>query len=142
MFIGEYKHNIDDKNRATVPSKFRDGLGDVFVLTKGLDNCLFIYPYAEWTVFENKLKNLPLTNQNARKFARFFLSGAVECKIDKQGRILIPSSLRSYSDIVKDIYFIGMSDRVEVWSSEQWDAYNADEFDANELAGQMEELGI
>lgn len=142
MFIGEYRHNIDDKNRVTIPSKFREGLGDVFVLTKGLDNCLFIYPHTEWIVFEDKLRNLPLTNQNARKFARFFLSGAVECNVDKQGRILLPSSLRNYSGIMKDVYFIGMSNRIEIWGSEQWDIYNADEFDANELAEQMVELGI
>ena len=142
MFIGEYRHSIDNKNRVIIPSKFRDGLGDVFVLTKGLDNCLFIYPYAEWVVFEGKLRNLPLTNQSARKFARFFLSGAVECNIDKQGRILIPSSLISYSDIMKDVYFIGMSDKIEIWGSAQWDAYNADEFDTNKLAEQMAELGI
>lgn len=142
MFIGEYRHNIDDKNRVTIPSKFREDLGDVFVLTKGLDNCLFIYPYKEWSAFEEKLKNLPLTNQNARKFARFFLSGAVECNVDKQGRILIPTPLRNYSGIIKDVYFIGMSNRIEIWSSSEWEAYNADDFDANALAGQMAELGI
>lgn len=142
MFIGEYKHSVDDKNRVTVPSKFREGLSDTFVLTKGLDRCLFIYPYNEWIIFEQKLKNLPLTNQNARKFARFFLSGAVECNIDRQGRILIPSSLRNYSSIIKDVYFIGMSDRIEIWSSEEWDVYNADDFDATALAEQMAELGI
>lgn len=142
MFIGEYKHSIDNKNRVIVPSKYREGLGEVFMLTKGLDNCLTIYPYSEWTIFEQKLKSLPMTNKNARKFTRFFLSGAVECKIDKQGRILLTPSLKDYATIEKDVYFIGMGDRLEVWSSAEWDKYNADEFDANELAEQMAELGI
>lgn len=142
MFIGEYKHTIDSKNRVTIPSKYREGLGDVFMLTKGLDHCLTIYPYSEWTIFEQKLKSLPLTNQNARRFTRFFLSGAVECNIDKQGRILLTPSLKSYADVVKDVYFIGMGDRVEIWSSDQWDKYNEDDFDANLLAEQMAELGI
>lgn len=142
MFIGEYKHTIDNKNRVTIPSKYREGLGDVFMLTKGLDNCLSIYPYSEWTIFEQKLKSLPLTNQNARRFTRFFLSGAVECNIDKQGRILLTPSLKSYAELVKDVYFIGMGDRIEIWSSAEWDKYNKDDFDANELAEQMAELGI
>ncbi len=142
MFIGEYKHSIDNKNRVTIPSKYRDGLGDVFMLTKGLDNCLSIYPYSEWTIFEQKLKGLPLTNQNARRFTRFFLSGAVECNIDKQGRVLLTPSLKSYAGVTKDVYFIGMGDRIEVWSSAEWDKYNEDDFDANELAEQMAELGI
>lgn len=142
MFIGEYKHNIDDKNRVTIPSKYREDLGEVFMLTKSLDHCLSIYPYSEWVLFEEKLKKLPLTNQNARRFTRFFLSGAVECKIDKQGRILLTPALKSYSGITKDVYFIGMGDRIEVWSSQEWDRYNTEDFDANELAEQMAELGI
>ena len=103
---------------------------------------MFIYPQDEWISFEQKLKELPLTNINARKFVRFFLAGAVECTPDKQGRILIPSHLKVYSSIEKDIVFIGMGNRVEVWSSNKWDAYNEDAFDANALAEQMESLGI
>ncbi len=142
MFIGEYKHTVDNKNRVIIPSKYREGLGEVFMLTKGLDNCLFIYPYSEWTIFERKLNSLPLTNQNARRFTRFFLSGAVECRIDKQGRVLLTPSLKTYADVEKEVYFIGMGDRVEIWSDAQWDKYNEDDFDANELAEQMAELGI
>lgn len=142
MFIGEYQHTIDNKNRVIIPSKYRDGLGQVFMLTKGLDHCLSIYPYSEWTIFEQKLKNLPLTNQNARRFTRFFLSGAVECKIDKQGRILLTPALKDYAGVEKDVYFIGMGDRIEIWSSAEWEKYNEDDFDANELAEQMAELGI
>ena len=142
MFIGEYQHCLDEKGRVTVPSKYRDQLGERFILTKGLDGCLFIYPLDEWNLFEQKLKNLPLTNMNARKFIRFFLSGAVECSPDKQGRILIPNSLRVYSEIEKDIVFIGMSNRIEVWSQMKWDAYNNQELDMELIATQMEELGI
>jgi len=142
VFIGEYQHSLDEKCRVIVPSKYREQLGDNFVLTKGLDGCLFIYPILEWVVFEQKLKSLPLTNMNARKFVRFFLSGAVECSPDKQGRILIPNSLRVYSEIEKDIVFIGMSNRIEVWSKTKWDTYNSEALDMESLAMQMEELGI
>ena len=142
MFIGEYQHSLDDKGRVTVPSKYRDQLGEAFILTKGLDGCLFIYTQDEWRNFEQKLKNLPLTNMNARKFVRFFLSGAVECATDKQGRILIPNTLRAYSHIEKDIVFIGMSNRIEVWSLENWQAYNDMDIDVEAIASQMEELGI
>lgn len=142
MFIGEYQHSLDEKGRVTVPSKYREQLEDNFVLTKGLDGCLFIYTLSEWAAFEQKLKSLPLTNINARKFVRFFLSGAIECMPDKQGRILIPSSLRVYSEIEKDIVFIGMSNRIEVWSNSKWEAYNNESLDVELLAEQMEELGI
>ncbi|NLK21423.1 MAG: division/cell wall cluster transcriptional repressor MraZ [Epulopiscium sp.] len=143
MFMGEYQHTIDAKGRLIVPSKFRDELGDTFVVTKGLDNCLFVYPYLEWKVFEEKLNALPLTNSNARKFVRFFLAGAIECTIDKQGRILIPNNLRSYCKLEKDVIFIGVTNRVEIWSKDNWEAYNNDEdFDANDLAENMQELGI
>lgn len=142
MFIGEYKHSLDEKGRVNVPSKYRDKLGEAFILTKGLDGCLFIYPSSEWVIFEQKLKQLPLTNTNARKFVRFFLAGAVECSADKQGRILIPNHLRVYSNIEKDIVFIGMSNRIEVWSNNKWDDYNQEAFDADLIAKQMEELGI
>jgi len=142
MFIGEYQHSLDEKGRVTVPSKYREQLGETFILTKGLDGCLFIYTQEEWANFELKLKNLPLTNMNARKFVRFFLSGAVECMTDKQGRILIPNTLRVYSNIEKDIVFIGMGNRIEVWSKAKWTSYNDESLDMELLASQMEELGI
>lgn len=142
MFIGEYQHSLDEKGRVIVPSKYREQLGESFVLTKGLDGCLFIYTLPEWCTFEQKLKNLPLTNANARKFVRFFLPGAVECATDKQGRILIPTSLRVYSEIEKEIVFIGMSNRIEVWSLSKWNAYNDEAVNMELLASQMEELGI
>ena len=143
MFIGEYQHSIDAKGRIIVPSKLRCDLGERFVLTKGLDNCLFIYTLEEWKNFEEKLKSLPLTNINARKFVRFFFAGAVECEADKQGRILIPNNLREYAELLKETVFIGVSNRVEVWNKENWEKYNdSEEFDANEIAEHMVELGI
>lgn len=121
--MGEYQHNIDEKGRMIVPAKFRNGLGDHFVLTRGLDNCLFIYPMEEWEILENKLKNLPLTKKDARSFTRFFFSGAVECELDKQGRISVPQTLRSYSKLEKECIVIGVSNRVEIWAKSLWDEY-------------------
>ncbi|WP_121639954.1 division/cell wall cluster transcriptional repressor MraZ [Virgibacillus sp. Bac330] len=126
MFMGEFQHNIDAKGRIIVPSKFRDQLGDSFVVTRGLDQCLFVYPMEEWNILEGKLKKLPLTKKDARAFTRFFFSGAVECEIDKQGRINIPQSLRNYAGIEKECVVIGVSNRIEIWSSEQWESYVTD----------------
>jgi len=143
MFIGEYQHSLDDKGRLTIPSKFRIELGEVFVMTKGLDNCLFIYPKSEWSVLEEKLKKLPLTNRDARAFVRFFFSGACECELDKQGRVLIPPNLREHSKLKKEAVIIGVSTRLEIWSKEEWDKYNNDDslnYDA--IAEKMAELGI
>ncbi|MEI3608245.1 division/cell wall cluster transcriptional repressor MraZ [Pseudogracilibacillus sp. SO10305] len=128
MFMGEYQHNIDIKGRMIVPAKFREGLGDSFVLTRGLDNCLFVYPMDEWKVLEDKLKQLPLTKKDARQFTRFFFSGAVECEIDKQGRINIPATLRTYSKLEKECIVIGVSNRIEIWSKDVWEDY----FEASE----------
>lgn len=142
MFIGEYQHSLDEKSRVIIPAKYREKLEGEFILTKGLDGCLFIYPQSEWVLFEQKLKQLPLTNVAARKFVRFFLSGAIECSADKQGRILIPNHLRVYSEIEKDIVFIGMSTRIEIWATKKWETYNEEAFCAESIAEQMEELGI
>ncbi|SCG83202.1 Protein mraZ [Proteiniborus sp. DW1] len=143
MFIGEYQHSIDSKGRLIVPAKFREGLGDVFIITKGLDNCLFVYPKSEWTILEEKLKLLPLTRKDARAFVRFFFSGATECELDKQGRILIPGNLREHCKIDKDAVIIGVSNRVEIWSKEEWELYNDDEdLSYESIAEKMAELGI
>ncbi|HLR71194.1 MAG TPA: division/cell wall cluster transcriptional repressor MraZ [Pseudogracilibacillus sp.] len=123
MFMGEYQHNIDVKGRMIVPAKFREGLGETFVLTRGLDQCLFAYPMEEWKILENKLKKLPLTKKDARSFTRFFFSGAVECEVDKQGRINIPQPLRNYSKLEKECVVIGVSSRVEVWAKDIWEEY-------------------
>ena len=142
LFIGEYRHSLDVKGRIIVPAKFRDGLGDKFVLTKGLDGCLFAYSKEEWANFEEKIKSLPLTNKDARAFVRFF-AGAVECEIDKQGRTLIPPMLREYAGLNKDLVIIGVSNRVEIWSQDKWDSYSeAEDLEADELAEKMAMLGI
>ncbi|WP_130807247.1 division/cell wall cluster transcriptional repressor MraZ [Senegalia massiliensis] len=143
MFIGEYNHSIDKKSRLIIPVKFRSSLGNNFILTKGLDNCLFIYPEDEWKVLENKLKNLPLTRKDARAFVRFFFSGATECELDKQGRILIPSNLKKHAKLDKEATIIGVSNRVEIWSNDEWIKYNEDDdLSYENIAEKMSELGI
>lgn len=142
MFMGEYQHAIDPKNRIIVPSKFRDGLGSTFIMTKGLDGCLYGYTMEEWNKLEEKLKQLPLTNKDARAFSRFFFSGATEIEIDKQGRALIPQNLIDYAIIIKEIVTIGVSNRIEIWSKEKWESYNDLNIDFDEIAEKMSELGI
>ncbi len=143
MFIGEYQHTLDNKGRIIMPSKFREQLGEEFVMTKGLDNCLFVYPKNEWAILEEKLKTLPLTNRDARAFVRFFFSGATECELDKQGRVLVPPNLREHSKLDKDVIVIGVSTRMEIWAKEEWDAYNADDnLSYDSIAEKMAELGI
>jgi MraZ protein len=126
VFMGEFEHSLDAKGRLTVPVKFRDGLGDAFVVTRGLDQCLFVYPTSEWQILESKLKALPMTRSDARSFVRFFFSGACECELDKQGRILLPPKLRDYAKLEKDCTLIGVSNRVEIWDTSVWSTY-ADE---------------
>ncbi len=123
MFMGEYQHNIDMKGRMIVPAKFRDELGERFVVTRGLDTCLFVYPMDEWKILEEKLKKLPLTKKDARAFTRFFFSGAVECEVDKQGRINIPQPLRTYASLDKECVVIGVSNRLELWQADLWNTY-------------------
>lgn len=143
MFYGEYQHTIDPKGRVIVPSKFRTSLGERFILTKGLDNCLFAYSSEEWSNLEAKLKSLPFTNKDVRAFIRFFFSGATECEVDKQGRILIPSNLREYAGLTKDIVVIGVSTRVEIWDRDKWNEYNSDDnVSAGDIADKMAQLGI
>ena len=143
MFIGEYQHTTDEKGRLIIPSKFREPLGGDFVMTKGLDNCLFVYPKSEWEVIESKLRSLPLTNKDARAFVRFFFSGASECALDKQGRVLIPGNLREHSKIDKDTVIIGVSTRLEIWSKSEWENYNDDDsLSYDSIAEKMSELGI
>jgi MraZ protein len=142
MFIGEYQHALDAKNRMIVPSKFREGLGNIFVMTKGLDGCLYAYPMEEWKKLEEKLKTLPLTNKDARAFVRFFFSGAAEIEVDKQGRALIPQNLIEYASVVKEIVSIGVSTRVEIWCKEKWLDYNEQNIDFEEIAEKMSDLGI
>jgi len=123
MFMGEYHHNIDNKGRLIIPAKFREALGDEFVITRGLDQCLFGYSMDEWKHIEEKLKTLPLTKKDARAFTRFFFSGATECEIDKQGRVNIASPLVNYAKLEKECVILGVSNRIEIWSKRQWEDY-------------------
>lgn len=141
MFMGEYNHTIDAKGRLIMPSKFREALGDEFVVTKGLDGCLFVYPNKEWQAFEEKLRTLPLTNKNARQFSRFFLAGAASCEVDKQGRILLPGVLREFAELEKEVVLVGVLSRIEIWSKDKWLESNVYD-DMDEIAEHMEELGL
>ena len=140
MFMGEYNHSIDAKGRIIVPAKFREELGDEFVVTLGLDGCLFLYPNAEWEEFVAQLKQLP-GNRQARQLQRYFLAGAVNCEVDKQGRILIPAKLREHAKLEKEVVFVGVLGKIEIWSKEQWDANN-DFGDVESIAENTSELGI
>jgi len=143
MFIGEFSHTIDAKGRVNIPAKFREQLGEVFYVTKGLDKSLFVFPEEEWQIFVDKLKNLPLTNPNARSFVRIFYSGASECSFDKQGRILITQPLREYGGLEKDVRVIGVGTRIEIWSVDNWEKYNSpDNLSYEDLAEHMADLGI
>lgn len=143
MLIGEYEHSLDVKGRLIMPSKLREDMGEKFIITKGLDSCLFVFSQNEWLKFEEKLKTLPLTNKNARDFVRFFLSGATECEIDKQGRFLVAANLRQYANMEKDVVIIGVGTRLEIWDKERWTNYNSDEnISADEIAENMTMLGI
>ena len=123
MFMGEYQHSLDEKSRLIIPARFREDLGEKFVLTRGLDRSLFLYPLDEWKAIEEKMRTLPTTQADTRAFVRLFFSGAVECEPDKQGRISIPPHLREHAGIKRDLYIIGVSTRVEIWAREVWEEY-------------------
>ena len=141
MFMGEYNHTVDTKGRLIVPSKFREQLGDEFVVTKGLDGCLFVYSKSEWENIEEKFRNVPLTTKDARKFARFFFAGAASCEVDKQGRILLPVVLREYAGIEKDVVSVGVFNRVEIWDKDKWQESNSYD-DMDEIAEHIADLGL
>ena len=141
MFMGEYSHTIDSKGRLIVPSKFRESLGDEFVVTKGLDGCLFVYSQEEWTNIEEKFKQVSLTTKDARKFSRFFFAGAATVEVDKQGRILLPSVLREFAGLEKDIVSVGVLSRIEILSKDKWQESNEYD-DMDEIAEHMADLGL
>ncbi len=141
MFMGEYQHTVDTKGRLIIPAKFRDSLGEEFIVTKGLDGCLFVFPQNEWQAFEEKLRTLPLTQKGARQFTRFFVAGATPCELDKQGRILLPATLREFAGLEKDVVLAGMLNRVEIWSKDKW-IQNTAEGDMDDIAEQMTDLGL
>ncbi|HHU74405.1 MAG TPA: division/cell wall cluster transcriptional repressor MraZ [Clostridiales bacterium] len=140
MFMGEFNHSIDAKGRIIIPSKFREVLGEQFVITLGLDGCLFVYPNDEWQIFVEKLKKLPGTKE-ARQLHRYFLARAAACEADKQGRILIPANLRESAGLEKDIVFVGVLNKIEIWSKERWDENNNYD-DVDTIAENMAEYGI
>ena len=143
MLIGEYSHSLDVKGRLIMPAKLREDMGENFIITTGLDGCLFGFSMSEWQKFEDKLKTLPITNKNARNFVRFFLSGATECELDKQGRFLIPGKLREVASLDKDVTIIGAGKRIEIWNKEKWEEHNSEEnLSIAEIEKNMEELGI
>lgn len=140
MFMGEFNHSIDTKGRIIVPAKFREELGEEFVVTLGLDGCLFLYPQAEWREFVEQLKHLP-GNREARQLQRYFLAGAMTCEADKQGRMLIPAKLREHAGLEKEVVFVGVLGKIEIWSKERWDVNN-DFGDMESIAENLSELGI
>lgn len=141
MFMGEYNHTIDAKGRLIIPSKFREALGDEFVVTKGMDGCLFVFDNAEWQAFEEKLRSLPMIDKEARQFTRFFLAGAAGVEVDKQGRILLPAVLREFADITKDVVLIGVGSRIEMRSKDRWEGTVTYQ-DMEDISKHMIELGI
>lgn len=143
MLIGEYEHSIDVKGRLSMPAKLKSDIGEKFVVTKGLEGCLFVYSLTEWQNFEEKLREFPLTNKNARTLTRFFLAGATECEIDKQGRFLIASNLREYAGLEKEVIIIGVLGRLEIWDKKKWQEYNEKENSSvEEIAESLAELCI
>ena len=141
MFMGEYNHIIDAKGRLIIPARFRELLGEEFILTKGLDGSLSIYPMDAWEAFETKLRALPLTNKNARTFTRFFVAGATNCELDRQGRILVPQTLREFAGLEKEVVLTGNLDRIEIWSKEKW-SENCNYDDMDSIAESMQDMGI
>ena len=123
MFIGEYHHTIDEKGRIIIPAKFREELGNNFIITRGIENCLFVYSEENWAKITNKLNSLPFTKKDARTFNRFFMSGATDVELDKQGRVNISKPLIDYASLLKDCVIIGTGDRLEVWSQESWESF-------------------
>ena len=143
MLIGQYNLTLDERGRITIPSKFRDSMLGDFVLTKGLDNCVFLYPKNEWERITSKLKELPLSNKNARAFLRNFYSGAVTSSIDKQGRVLLPQNLRDHAEMGKELVIIGLDTRAEIWAQDKWEEFNSQEgLSYEEQAQTLDQLGI
>ena len=142
-FIGEYSHSLDTKGRLAVPAKFRKKLASGAVVTRGLDNCLFLYVREEWTKLAEKLASLPISQAKSRAFSRLMLAGAMDVKMDKQGRILIPDYLRHYARLGKQAVIAGLYNRLEIWDAELWNKYKAvTEKDSTEIAEAMGELGV
>lgn len=143
MFIGEYSHNLDDKGRLAVPVKFRRDLSKGAVVTRGLDNCLFLYTKTEWEKLAEKLANLPISQADSRAFSRLMLAGAMDVEVDKQGRIILPEYLRSFAGLSKEVIIAGLYNRLEIWDSEKWSSYKSQtEAESGSIAERMAQLGV
>ena len=143
MFIGEYKYNLDNKNRLALPTKFRKMFKEGVVITKGLDNCLFIYTAKEWNKLANKLANLPFSQAKSRAFSRMMLAGAMDVKLDKQGRVILRDNLKVFAGLNKKTVLAGLYNRLEVWDEKMWNKYQkVSEKDSNEIAEGLVDLGI
>ncbi len=143
MLLGEYKHNLDTKGRLAIPSKFREKLSAGAIITRGLDNCLFVFANKEWELLAEKLMALPLSQANSRAFVRLMLAGASDVFLDNQGRILIPDYLRNYAGLKKEAVVAGLYNRIEIWDKESWEKYKQKtESASEEIAEKLGELGI
>lgn len=143
MFIGEYAHNLDDKGRLAIPMKFRKDLSKGAVVTRGLDNCLFLYTKTEWERLAEKLAALPISQANSRAFARLMLAGAMDTEVDKQGRAILPEYLRSFAHLKKEVVIAGLYNRLEIWDAEAWQTYKGQtEAESGSIAERMAELGV
>jgi len=143
MLIGEYKHTLDPKKRLSLPSKWRKELGVKLVITRGLDNCLFVYPLKEWQKITQKVGQLPLGQADTRSFNRFFLSGAVEVEVDSVGRILVPDFLKDFAVLGSKVVLAGIYDRIEIWDEKKWESYKSTiEKQADQLAEKLGEIGV
>jgi len=143
MFIGEYTYSIDDKKRLAIPAKFRQLLGRKAVITRGLDQCLFLYPDKEWGILAKKLSQLPLSQADARGFARLMLTGAMDAKLDNLGRILVPDYLKDYSSLKKKVVIAGVFNRIEIWDEVKWQEYKKKtEMKGGDIAERLKELGV
>ena len=143
MFIGEYQHSVDSKGRLAIPAKFRSALSKGAVVTRGLDACLFLYPKKDWEELAQKLANLPISQRDARAFARLMLAGAMDVKVDKQGRINLPKYLQEYAKVNKDAVVAGLYNRLEVWNKKKWEEYKSGaEKDSSDIAEKLGDLGV
>lgn len=143
MFIGEYNYSVDDKGRVAIPVKFRRALGKGAVVTRGLDNCLFVYAKTEWTILAKKLSSLPISQANSRAFSRLMLAGAMEVEFDNQGRVVLPDYLRQFATVGKKAIIAGLYNRIEIWDEEKWKTYKIKtEKESNAIAEQLGELGV
>jgi MraZ protein len=143
MLIGEFRHTIDAKKRLALPAKFRKELGRSVIVTKGINNCLSVYTEKEWEIMSDKLGKLPVSQPEARGFARVILAGATEAELDKLGRILLPEYLKEYASLGKNVVITGLVNRLEIWNEEKWDSYKSEaEKNVDDLASKLGQMGI